>query len=67
MTPSLSDLGIALNITAREPETRFILKDRCSWEVAIDLAKRHRIEHPEEPIEIIPCGDFFSVCRIVVQ
>lgn len=67
MTPSLAEQGIRLNIIAPVPETKYILKERCSWEVVIDLAKNHRIKHPEEPVELIPTGDFWTVYRVVVS
>ena len=65
MTPSLADQGITINIMAPEPEQKFIIKQDCDWETAIELAKQCRIHHPKEPIEIIPVGDRFTVVKVV--
>ena len=66
MTPSLEEAGITLNLLGEIPaEEKYIVLQHTDWHSAVQMALQCRWTHPDEPIELIPKGDLWTVVRCV--
>ena len=66
MTPSLEEAGITLNLLGETPiEEKYIVLQHTDWNSAVQMALQCRRTHPDEPIELVPKGDLWTVVRCV--